>query len=111
MSTTPPPVATAAARLSLRLYVVSGAPNSITARANLYDLLSEMDRDSYVVEVVDCIAEPRRALADGVIVTPTLVKVAPAPQCTVVGTLADRRRVLDALGFTPVLPVAGDAHE
>jgi len=101
----------AVARLSLRLYVVSGAPNSATARANLFDILSEIPDDSYSVEVIDCITDPRRALADGVIVTPTLVKVAPEPQRTVVGTLADRHSVLDALGFTPALPMARGADE
>ena len=105
------PADKAAAKISLRLYLVSGAPNSATARANLFDILSEMDDDSYAVEVIDCITDPRRALADGVIVTPTLVKVAPEPQRTIVGTLNDRRAVLDALGFTPALPVAGGADE
>lgn len=103
--------ARAAAKLSLRLYVVSGAPNSLTARSNLFEILSEMDDDSYTVEVIDCITDPRRALADGVIVTPTLVKVSPEPQRTIIGTLGDRRSVLDALGVTPVLPVAGGADE
>jgi circadian clock protein KaiB len=101
----------AAAKLSLRLYVVSGAPNSITARANLLEILAELEHDSYAVEVVDCIADPRRALADGIIVTPTLMKVAPEPRRTVVGTLSDRRSVLDVLGFTPALPVSGGADE
>lgn len=111
MTTPRASVNTAAAKLSLRLYVVSGAPNSITARANLFEILSELEPDSYSVEVIDCIADPRRALTDGVIVTPTLVKVAPEPQRTVVGTLSDRRSVLDALGFTPALPVTGGADE
>jgi circadian clock protein KaiB len=101
----------AAGKLLLRLYVVSGAPNSITARANLFDVLSELEPDTYAVEIIDCIADPRRALADGIIVTPTLMKVAPEPKRTVVGTLNDRRSVLDVLGFTPALPVSGGADE
>ena len=111
MTTTRATAGKAAAKISLRLYVVSGAPNSAAARANLFEILSELDDDSYAVEVIDCIADPRRALADGVIVTPTLVKVAPEPQRTIVGTLGERRSVLDALGLAPALPVAGGADE
>lgn len=111
MSSKPRNGTSAAAKLSLRLYVVSGAPNSIAARANLFEILSELDQDSYAVEVIDCIADPRRALEDGVIVTPTLVKSAPEPSRVVIGTLSDRRSVLDVLGFTSVLPVSEGADE
>ena len=54
-----------AARMLLRLYVVSGAPNSIAARANLTAILSGVNADTYALEVVDCLAEPHRALAEG----------------------------------------------
>ena len=47
--------------LQLRLYVVSGAPNSIAARANLADALAGLGADAYALEVVDCAAEPQRA--------------------------------------------------
>ena len=87
------------ATLQLRLYVVGGAPNSIAARANLDALLSAIHPDSVELEVVDCLTEPRRALADGVLVTPTLVKAAPEPSQTIIGSLADRRLVLAALGL------------
>ena len=90
----------AATRLELRLYVVSGAPNSIAARANLATLLAGRDPDGYALEIVDCIAEPRRALEDGVFVTPTLRKLAPRPVQTIVGSLSNARAVRDALGLS-----------
>ena len=40
---------------------------------------------------------PARALDDGVIVTPTLVRLQPAPPAFVVGDLSDRESVLRAL--------------
>lgn len=86
-------------KLALRLYVVSGAPNSIAARANLSALLSELDPSSYTLEIVDCIAEPHRALAEGVLVTPTLVKSQPEPMQTIIGSLSDKRAVVTALGL------------
>lgn len=86
--------------LELRLYVVSGAANSIAAQANLTALLAGRDPRAYTVEVVDCIADPRRALADGVFVTPTLKKVSPAPEQTIVGSLSNAPAVRNALGLT-----------
>ena len=88
-----------AAKLTLRLYVVPGAPNSLAAKSNLSEILAPLEASGYSVEIVDCIAEPKRALADGVIVTPTLVKSAPGPVRTIVGSLSDRRSVVDALGL------------
>lgn len=78
---------------------MSGAPNSIAARSNLADILAPLGKDAYSLEVVDCVADPHRALADGVLVTPTLVKNAPKPEQTIIGSLADRKWVIAALGL------------
>jgi hypothetical protein len=86
-------------KLLLRLYVIAGAPNSIAARANLASILSAIGPDSFELEVVDCTADPQRALAEGVLVTPTLVKAAPDPAQTIIGTLSDRDLVTSALGL------------
>lgn len=89
----------AATTLTLRLYVVGGAPNSIAARANLSSLLAAVDPAAYSLEVVDCLTEPRRALEDGVFVTPTLRKLGPAPTQTIIGSLSDSAAVRQALGL------------
>ena len=94
------------ALLQLRLYLVSGAPNSIAARTNLAAILAGLPRADYELDIVDCISEPHRALAEGVLVTPTLVKSAPAPTQVIVGSLSDRTRVLAALGLERL----GDAN-
>ena len=86
-------------KLQLRLYIVSGAPNSLAARSNLAAILAGVGSDSYALEVIDCVEDPHRALADGVFVTPTLVRVAPKPEQIVVGSLSDRERVIAALGL------------
>lgn len=92
-------------KLVLRLYIVAGAPNSNAARANLAEMLSSISTSDYALELVDCLTEPKRALAEGVFVTPTLVKAAPDPLQTIIGSLSDRRSVIAALG----LPDAGGA--
>jgi circadian clock protein KaiB len=96
-------------KLVLRLYIVAGAPNSNAARANLSAMLSAMSTDDYALELVDCLAEPKRALAEGVLVTPTLVKAAPDPLQTIVGSLSDRPSVLAALGLRIDGALATDA--
>jgi circadian clock protein KaiB len=93
------PDAGSGTRLALRLYVAGSAPNSVRAHANLLALLERAGRADYDLEVVDCILEPQRALQDGVLVTPTLVKVGPPPRETVIGTLSDTRGVAMALGI------------
>jgi circadian clock protein KaiB len=51
--------------------------------------------------VVDVLEDPRRAMAEGVLVTPSLTKLSPQPIAQVVGNLNDRKRVLLALGLKP----------
>ena len=93
------PAQDAANILSLRLYVAGDGPNSSEARANLSSLLDGRPAQSYELEVVDFLREPQRAMADGVIVTPTLVRLAPLPVRKVIGTLRDTLTVLAALGI------------
>jgi circadian clock protein KaiB len=92
-------VGRADARLHLRLYVAGSAPNSTRAHANLLALLDRAGARDCQLEIVDCIREPHRALQDGVLVTPTLVKLRPGPVETIIGTLSDARKVALALGL------------
>jgi circadian clock protein KaiB len=96
------------AKLALRLYIVPGAPNSLAARSNLAEILAPLGAAEYTVDIVDCLADPGRALADGVIVTPTLVKTSP-PEVTIIGSLSDRARVISALGLDSAEARVGDA--
>ena len=81
----------------LRLYVAGDAPNSARARANLHRILMDVDPSCYQLEIIDCLADPLRTLEDGVLVTPTLLRVDPPPSQVVVGTLSALDRVADAL--------------
>jgi circadian clock protein KaiB len=86
-------------RLLLRLYVAGDAPNSVAARANLRRLLSPFEPGAYSVEIVDCLRQPMRALQEGVLVTPTLVRLEPEPVRTIIGSLSDGARVFETLGL------------
>ena len=82
-----------------RLYIAGGTPNSIQAQANLAAMCKAHLPGRHRIEVVDVFAQPGRALADGIFMTPTLVKLAPAPVRSIVGTLSRTQRVLEALGL------------
>ncbi len=53
----------------------------------------------YEIEIVDVFVEPKRALQDGIFLTPTLIKLSPLPVRRIVGTLNEPLTVLRALGL------------
>lgn len=82
-----------------RLYIAGDALNSVQALANLTALCRAQLPDRHEIEIVDVFKEPKRALADGVFMTPTLVKLAPSPAARIVGTLSQMSVVLQTLGL------------
>ena len=82
-----------------RLYVAGDAQNSTLAIANLTAICREHLPSAHAIEVVNVFHEPARALADGIFMTPTLVRLSPAPSLRIVGTLSQRLPVLQALGL------------
>jgi circadian clock protein KaiB len=82
-----------------RLYIAGNALNSNKAAANLAALCETHLAGRHEIEVVDVFREPKRALADAIFMTPTLIKLAPAPVRRIVGTLGQTQSVLQALGL------------
>ena len=83
--------------LRLRLYIAGSAPNSLRAIANCRAICDEHFASGHELEIVDLLEYPKRALADGIIVTPTLLKLLPLPAQRLIGTLSDTNQVLLAL--------------
>lgn len=86
--------------LELRLYIAGSAPNSLRAVANVKALCDEHFPAAHSLEIVDLMVDPRRALADGILVTPTLIKLSPLPVERVIGNMSDTKQVLLALAVT-----------
>jgi circadian clock protein KaiB len=82
-----------------RLYVAGDALNSTQALSNLVALCRTHLPDRHELEVVDVLREPKRALADAIFLTPTLLKLAPFPTRRIIGTLNQTQTVLQALGL------------
>lgn len=92
-------VASAPATYRFVLYVAGDTQNSLRALANLNALCRTHLPDLHEIEVIDVFHEPRRALADGILMTPTLVKLAPGPVRRIVGTLSQMEPIFQALGL------------
>ena len=90
------------ALFKFRLYVAGDAQNSSQAVANLTALCRTHVPDRYGIEIVDVFREPKRALADGVFMTPTLVKLAPSPVRRIVGSLSQALPLLQAMGLETI---------
>jgi circadian clock protein KaiB len=88
---------TARAEVTLRLYVAGNAPNSLRAIANAKAICAEHFLSCHDLEIVDLLQYPLRGLDDGIIVTPTLLRLSPLPIRRVVGNLSDTQQVLTTL--------------
>jgi circadian clock protein KaiB len=89
----------AATAVVMVLYITDSGPNSVRAVANLEAICKEHLQDNFRLEIIDVLQYPLRALADGIVVTPSLAKLSPLPTATVVGNLSDKSGVLRALGI------------
>lgn len=88
-------------RYRFRLYVAGDTQNSTQAVANLAAICAEHLQGRHEIEVVNVFQHPLRALEDGILMTPTLLKLAPGPVRRVIGTLRHTLSVLQALGLEP----------
>ena len=93
--------ASAATVVVMRLYIAQGAPNSVKAIANLEAICKKHLAKGFKLEIIDVLEFPLRALADGILVTPSLNKVSPSPAAQIIGDLSNRGNVLVALGLVP----------
>jgi circadian clock protein KaiB len=91
----------------LRLYIAQSTPNSVRAAHNLSIVLNGLEGNSLVpdLEIIDVFTQPKRAITDGVIVTPTLIGFAGDKRIILIGDLCDQiqvqRAIADLLGSGP----------
>lgn len=87
------------ATFKFRLYVAGDAPNAELAVANLTAFCHAHLADRHKIEIVDVLKDPKRALIDGIFMTPMLIKLSPPPTRRIVGTLSQSRVILVSLGL------------
>ncbi len=86
-------------RFAFRLYIAGDAPNSLLAMANLAQLCETHLPDRHSIEIVDVLLDPKRALRESILLTPTLVTDSPYPGHRIVGTLSHIEPILQILGL------------
>jgi len=82
-----------------RLFIAADTLNSVQAEGNLNALCKAHLAGRHEIEVIDVFKDPKRAVAEGVRMTPTLLKMAPGPVRRIVGSLTDTDRVMQTLGL------------
>lgn len=87
-----------------QLFVAGDTPNSAEALGNLTRLCHEYLPERHEIDVVDVFREPVRALAEGILMTPTLIRLVPSSAIRVVGTLSNAQAMFQALGLQTVPP-------
>jgi len=85
-------------KFKFRLYIAADTQNSVRATANLNAFCREHLVDRHEIEVVDVLRDPKRAMADAIFMTPTLVKLLPLPVRRLIGTLSQPQLVLETFG-------------
>lgn len=84
-----------------RLYIADDAENSAQAVTNLNAFCRTHLPGRHDIEVVDVFRVPKRAVADRILMTPTLIKLSPLPERRIIGTLSQSHVLLQALGLEP----------
>lgn len=85
---------------TFRLYVAGrDAPNSLLAAANLAQLCETHLPERHLIEIVDVLLDPKRALREMILMTPTLLTDSPYPGHRIVGTLSNTEPILQILGL------------
>ncbi|MDB5744010.1 MAG: putative thiol disulfide isomerase [Polaromonas sp.] len=87
-----------------RLFVAGDTVNSAQALRNLTNLCIAHLPERHHIEVVDVFIEPLRALAEGILMTPAMVKLSPQPVRKIVGTLSNEQILLHALEIEDMVP-------
>lgn len=85
------------AKWDLRLYVAGTTARSTLATENLQKLCDHYLRGQYRLRVIDLMKSPKLARKHQILMTPSLVRVHPGPEKTLVGTLSDPQSLLKAL--------------
>ena len=86
-----------------RLYVVGDTPRSAKAIDSLREVLESDLKGQYSLDVTDLLKDPGAGDADGILATPTAIKVYPPPARRILGDFSDRTKVLFRFGLEPGL--------
>ena len=85
----------------LRLYVAGITPRSQEAIRTVTAICEEHLAGRYDLEVIDLYQQPTLAKGEQIIAAPTLIKKLPAPLRKIIGSMADKEKILVGLDLQP----------
>jgi circadian clock protein KaiB len=80
-------------QVRFRLYITENAPHSNKAIVNLKELLRQLDLNNYQLEILDIHKHSHLAIADKILVSPTLLKLSAKSAIRLVGDLSNPQMV------------------
>jgi circadian clock protein KaiB len=86
-------------KLILQLYVSGMSPKSMQAIENIKRLCKDHLEGAFELEIVDIYKHPEIAAEQHIVFSPSLIKHLPLPKKTLIGTLSDSAKVVQALGI------------
>ena len=86
-------------KLILQLYVSGMSPKSMQAIENIKRLCTDHLEGAFELEIVDIYKHPEIAAEQHIVFSPSLIKHLPLPKKTLIGTLSDSAKVVQALGI------------
>ena len=85
----------------LRLYVAGTTPRSQEAIRSITEICEEHLAGRCDLQVIDLYQQPVLAKGEQIIAAPTLIKKLPAPLRKLIGSMADKEKVLVGLDLRP----------
>lgn len=85
--------------LVLQLFVAGMSRRSMDAIENIKRLCNENLKGHFELEIVDIYKNPQIASEQHIVFCPSLIKCFPLPRRVLIGTLADTKKVMKALGI------------
>jgi circadian clock protein KaiB len=86
-------------KLCLTLYVSGMSPKSMEAIENIKRFCSENLEELFELDIIDLYKHPELASEQQIVFSPSLIKSSPLPKATLVGTFANKEKVIKGLGI------------
>jgi circadian clock protein KaiB len=86
--------------IALQLFVSGMSPKSMEAIENIKRLCKEHPHEAFDLEIIDLYKHPELAIEKSIVFSPSLIRQFPLPKKIIIGTLADKAKVIKALGLT-----------
>ncbi len=86
-------------KLVLQLYVSGMSPKSMEAIENIKRLCDENLQGAFTLEIIDLYKNPEAASEQQIVFSPSLIKQLPLPKKILIGTFADKEKVIKGLGI------------